>query len=182
MFVMTAKVSKTKLAVIITGVIALVVAVVIAVSAGGKKDPADKPNADTNDARILFLAGFSWDVNAEPVQAQPVTIPNAEENEVFSRYNDLQKSQGYDLTQYTGKQVQRYVYEILNYPDADAPVYATMFVCDGRVIGGDVTNTAPDGKMHGFALPAELADGEPLRPAETQAPTETEPCAPTASE
>lgn len=184
MFVMTAKVSKTKLAAIITAVIALVVVVVIAVSAGGKKNPADKPNADTNDARVQFLAAYGWDVNAEPVQAQPVTIPNAEENEVFSRYNDLQKSQGYDLTQYAGKQVQRYVYEILNYPNADAPVYATMFVYDGMVIGGDVTNTAPDGKLHGFSLPSELADGETFRQTETQAPTEaeTEPCTTTASE
>lgn len=152
---MTAKVSKTKIAAIITAIIALVVIIVIAISAGSKAPAAEK-NADTNDARVKFLAEYGWDVNAEPVQAQPVILPGTEENEVFTRYNDLQKSQGYDLSQYAGKKVQRYVYEILNYPEAEAPVYATMFVLDGQVIGGDITNSAPDGKMHGFAMPPEL--------------------------
>lgn len=156
MFVLTAKMSKTKIAAIITAVIALVVVIVIAVSAGSKASPSSAVNADTNDARMKFLANYGWDVNAEPVQAQPVTVPNTTDNEVFCKYNDLQKSQGYDLTQYAGQKVQRYVYEILNYPNADAPVYATMFVLNGCVIGGDVTNTAPDGKIHGFALPQEL--------------------------
>lgn len=174
MFVMTAKVSKTKVAAIITAIIALVVIVVIAVGAGSKKETAQKPNADTNDARVKFLAEYGWDVNAEPVQAQPVTLPQTEGNEVFTKYNELQKSQGYDLTKYAGKKVQRYVYEIVNYPCAEEPVYATMFVLDGTVIGGDVTNTAPDGKMHGFALPSELSEDAAFRQVETETPTEAE--------
>lgn len=174
MFVMTAKVSKTKVAAILTAIIALVVIVIIAVSAGSKKDTAQKPNADTNDARVRFLAEYGWDVNAEPVQVQSVVLPDAEENEVFARYNALQKSQGYDLSKYAGKKVQRFVYEILNYPDADQPVYATVFVSDGTVIGGDVTNTAPDGKMHGFALPSELGCPETFHIVETEAETEAE--------
>lgn len=155
MFVLTAKMSKTKIAAIITGVIALTVILVIAITAGSGK-PSSAKNADTNDARMKFLSNYGWDVNAEPVQSQPVTVPSDTDNEIFCRYNELQKSQGYDLTQYAGQKVQRYVYEILNYPDADGPVYATMFVKDGCVIGGDVTNTAQNGKMHGFAMPAEL--------------------------
>ncbi len=156
MFVLTAKMSKTKIAAIVTAVIALVVILVVAISAGSKNAHTSAINADTNDARIRFLANYGWDVNAEPVQSQSVTVPTAAENEVFCRYNDLQKSQGYDLTQYAGQTIQRYVYEILNYPNASEPVYATMFVQNGCVIGGDVTNTASGGKIHGFALPQEL--------------------------
>ena len=81
-----------------------------------------------------------------------VRIPE-KDSETFSRYNELQKSQGFDLTEHAGKKATRYVYEILNYPDADQPVYATIFVLDGKIVGGDVTNTAPDGKMHGFKMP-----------------------------
>lgn len=158
MFVMTAKVSKTKIAAIITAIITLVVIIVIAVSASSNQKSTQSPNADTNDARVQFLANFSWNVNAEPVQAQPVIMPSSEDNEVFARYNALQKSQGYDLSQYAGKQVQRYVYEILNYPEADAPVYATLFVLDGNVIGGDITDTSVEGKMHGFEMPSELQE------------------------
>lgn len=153
MFVLTAKVSKTKIAAAVTILIAIVVLIVIVSAARGSSGQQSNANADTNDARVTFLAQFGWDVNADAVQAQAVTIPKTADNEVFTRYNELQKSQGYDLTEHAGKKAMRYVYEILNYPDASAPVYATLFVIDGSVVGGDVTNTAPEGTMHGFAKP-----------------------------
>lgn len=150
MFVFTTKVSKTKLAAIVTLLIAAVV--VVAALAAAKSDAGegeDALNGESNDSRVTFLAQYGWEVNAEPVQTQTVAVPKAD-SEAFSRYNALQKSQGFDLTAYAGQQAMRYVYEILNYPEADKPVYATIFVCQGKIIGGDVTNTAPDGKMHGF--------------------------------
>lgn len=150
MFVITTKVSKTKLAAAVTLLIAAVVlvAVLAAAKTAAPQEP-DAMNGETNDARVAFLAQYDWQVNAEPVQTQTVKIP-AEDSEVFTRYNELQKSQGFDLTQYAGQQATRYVYEILNYPDSDSPVYATVFVLNGRIIGGDVTDTAPEGKMQGF--------------------------------
>ncbi len=152
MFVITAKVSKTKIAAAATIVIALVVLIAIVYAA--KTDPSQQEelSADTNDGRVAFLAQYGWDVNADPVQTMTVRIPE-KDSETFSRYNELQKSQGFDLTEHAGKKATRYVYEILNYPDADQPVYATIFVLDGKIVGGDVTNTAPDGKMHGFKMP-----------------------------
>lgn len=152
MFVWTAKVSKTKLAALVTGIIAVIVLAAVISAAKQENPELESAAGDTNDARITFLAQFGWEVNGEPVQTQTVSIPT-EDSEVFSRYNELQKSQGYDLTQYAGKRVSRYVYEILNYPDASAPVYATVFVHAGKIIGGDVTNTAPEGAMHGFTMP-----------------------------
>ena len=152
MFVITTKVSKTKIAAAVTVLIALVVLAAIAYAA--KSDPPEQeaPSAETNDGRIAFLARYGWNVNAEPVQTMPVTIPDRD-SEAFSRYNALQKSQGFDLTALAGKKAVRYVYEILNYPDATQPVYATIFVYDGKVVGGDVTDSSPGGKMHGFKLP-----------------------------
>ncbi len=152
MFVITAKVSKTKIAAAATIVIALVVLIAIVYAA--KTDPSQQEelSADTNDGRVAFLAQYGWDVNADPVQTMTVRIPE-KDSETFSRYNELQKSQGFDLTEHAGKKATRYVYEILNYPDADQPVYATIFVLEGKIVGGDVTNTAPDGKMHGFKMP-----------------------------
>ena len=150
MFVMTAKVSKTKLAAIVTLLIAAVVAVAILLAS--RSDLPASDGADTNEGRVTFLAGYGWEVNAEPVQTQTVTVPK-KDSEAFSRYNALQRSQGYDLTAYAGKTAVRYVYEILNYPDATEPVYAALFVCEGRIIGGDITDTSPNGLMHGFAKP-----------------------------
>ena len=78
-----------------------------------------------------------------------VRIPE-EPSEVFQSYNQLQKSQGFDLSQYAGKTVMRYVYKINNFPDATEPVYATLLVHKNQIIGGDITDTAANGAMQGF--------------------------------
>ena len=150
MFVITTKVSKTKIAAVATVLIALVVlGAMLAASKNGTVENIDDRNGETNEERVLFLTEQGWQVNAEPVQTQSIRIP-AEDSEVFRRYNELQKSQGFDLTQYAGRQAARYVYEVLNCPDAGGPVYATVFVLDGKIVGGDVTDTAPAGKMRGI--------------------------------
>jgi hypothetical protein len=44
-----------------------------------------------------------------------------------------------------------------NYPGATAPVYATVLVYENQVIGGDVTDTGPNGKIRGFKMPESFA-------------------------
>ena len=79
-----------------------------------------------------------------------------EQSEVYKRYNALQKSQGYDLSQYAGKTVMRYVYKINNFPGATEPVYATLLIYKNQVIGGDITDTGAKGVIQGFGkLPTE---------------------------
>lgn len=172
MFVMTAKLSKPRL--IAAGVLILaVVILVVALVSGGGGGSADAPDGATNDARLAYLAGFGWSVNGTPKQTQQVRIPKSADDRVFSRYNALQKSQGFDLTAHAGKEATRYVYEILNYPDASAPVYASVLVLDGHIIGGDITDTAPGGAIHGFCKPGTTApNAEPSEA--TEAGTETE--------
>ena len=84
-----------------------------------------------------------------PTESSQVRIPS-ETTEVFDRYNALQKSQGYDLSQYAGKTVMRYVYQVNNYPGATDPVYATLLVHKNQVIGGDITNTSAKGAVQGL--------------------------------
>ena len=72
---------------------------------------------------------------------------------MYQRYNALQISQGFDLTQYAGKTVTRYVYTVENYPDAQEPVYATLLVYQDQVIGGDVTDTSAGGVVQGLQMP-----------------------------
>ena len=156
MFVITTKVSKTKLAALVTLLIAaLVLGSILAAAKTGTPEAADARNGQTNEARVAYITQQGWQVNAEPVQTQSVKIPT-EEGEVFRRYNELQKSQGFDLTQYAGRQATRYVYEVLNAADAAGPVYATIFVLDGKIVGGDVTDTAPAGKMRGVVKSGKL--------------------------
>ena len=65
----------------------------------------------------------------------------------------------------------RFVYKINNYPGATEPVYATLLVYKNKVIGGDITDTAAMGKIHGFKLPETLSTTPTTAP--TTAPTTT---------
>ena len=171
MFVFTAKLSKPKL--LAAGILflaAILLIVLIAFSGGGE---TAAPAGESNDDRVAYLATFGWSVNAEPTEVQQVRIPDAADNKVFSRYNDLQLSQGFDLTQYAGKEVMRYVYEVLNYPDATEPVYASLLVYNGQIVGGDITDTSPNGRIHGFAMPGSPQATEPSEATET--PSESAP-------
>ena len=157
MLIMTTKVDKRKLLIAAAALIAAIAALLLL---GGREDPqptasmTTAPAADTNDARVKFLTDLGWEVTTSPAEASEVRIPR-EADEVFDRYNALQKSQGYDLTKYAGKKVMRYVYQINNFPGAKEPVYATLLVYKDRIIGGDITDTTPGGRVQGFA-PAQI--------------------------
>ncbi len=157
MMIVSAKVSKRKL---LTGLLAAVGIICLLVFLFNRSDvpetsgdtTAPSTDAATNEARIAYLVSFGWEVQETPVETQEVRIPE-EFNEVFTRYNQLQQTQGFDLTEYAGKSAKRYVYAITNYPDGSSDYYATVLVHKNRIIGGDVTSTAQGGKMHGFAMP-----------------------------
>ena len=133
---------------------------------------AESSAVTANDDRVKFLEEFGWEVTPAPRESTQVRIPQ-EEGEMFRRYNALQKGQGYDLSKFAGKKVMRYVYEITNFPGAQEPVYATVLVYKGKVIGGDVTDTSAKGKIRGFQMPPAAA--APTTPTAPTAPTETQP-------
>ena len=151
MLVMTAKVDKKKIAIILVAVIA-VIAGALLLFGGSNDTPTVSTNVSNNDARVAFLKSFGWDVTNSPVESSQVRIPE-ESSEVFDRYNALQKSQGYDLSAYAGKTVMRFVYKINNFPNATEPVYATLLVYKNQIIGGDVTDTSAKGKVYSFKMP-----------------------------
>lgn len=154
MMVMTAKVDKKKIAMIVTAIIILVAGLIMLLG-GNDAEPTVSTGVSNNDARVDFLKTFGWEVTTSPTESGQVRIP-AESNEVFDRYNALQKSQGYDLSAYAGKTVMRYVYKINNYPGATAPVYATLLIYKNQVIGGDVTDTSAKGTVRSFKMPQDM--------------------------
>ena len=159
MLVMTAKVDKKKIAIILAAVV-LLVAGAIMLFGGSDAEPTSAATVSNNDARVAFLKSFGWDVTTSPVESSQVRIPS-HSTEVFDRYNALQKAQGYDLTAYAGKTVMRYVYRINNYPKATEPVYATLLIYKNQVIGGDITNTAANGTMQALTkakVPAQIPE------------------------
>jgi len=106
------------------------------------------PRAETAADIISFLGAFGWQVQAEPVSHKSVQIP-ARFNDVYERYNALQKQQGFDLSRYRADIVDSYSFRVLNHP-VSADVFANVLVFRGRIIGGDICSYAIDGFMTGF--------------------------------
>ena len=170
MMVMTAKVDLKKIMLALAAVAALIVALILLLGDG--KDATQTAALSSNDGRVTFLKSFGWDVTTSPRESGQVKIPS-EESEAFRRYNALQKSQGYDLSKFAGKNVMRYVYQVNNFPGATDPVYATVLVYKKEIIGGDVTQSGAKGKIQGFKLPESTLPSVTTTPIPSTASTET---------
>ena len=149
MMVMTAKLNLKKILMILTAAAAVILSVILLLGRTAETPAASAPAVSGNEARVRFLTDLGWDVKETPTESSQVRVPK-ETSQLYERYNNLQKSQGYDLTPYPGKTVMRHVYEIRNYPGATAPVYATILSSKDQIIGGDITDTGADGKIRGF--------------------------------
>ena len=169
MMMMTAKVNMKKILIALVAVVGLIIALVSLL--GGKDANTDAVTTmSDNDSRVKFLESQGWQVTTSPKEASQVKIPT-EQTPAYSRYNDLQKSQGYDLSKYAGKTVMRYVYEVQTDSEAQHPVYATLLVYKNQIIGGDVTDTAVKGAVQGLKKPEATAPAT-TAPTESSAPTE----------
>ena len=162
MMVMTAKVNMKKTLILLGAIAAIIIAMIMAIG-GSDTQTTAAPALTGNDARVKFLKDFGWEIENSPVESSQVRIPE-QVTEVFDRYNQLQKSQGYDLSKLAGKNAMRYVYKISNYPGATDPVYATVLVHKQQIVGGDVTDTSAKGKVQGFKMPKTAT---PTTPSET---------------
>lgn len=171
MMVMTAKVDMKKIAIILAAVVGVILAIVLLFGGNSDAAPTGTAAVSNNDARVKFLTDLGWEVSTSPTESSQVRIPE-EQTQVYERYNALQKSQGYDLSQYAGKTVMRYVYKVNNFPGATEPVYATLLIYKNQIIGGDITNTAAKGVVQGFkkqeaTLPEQTMPTESTVPATT---------------
>ena len=155
MMVMTAKVDFKKILIILAAIAAVILSVILLTGDSPAAQTAG-PAPGSNDARVKFLRDFGWEVTSSPTESGQVRIPK-DTSEVFDRYNALQKSQGYDLSKYAGKNVMRYVYRVNNYPGAREPVYATLLLHKNKVIGGDITDTSAGGHIRPFRMPETSA-------------------------
>ena len=148
MLVLTATVDLKKIALILGAVAAVILGLILLFGGDHTQTTAATP-VSNNEQRVQFLESLGWEVAASPAESGQVRIPETA-TEVFDRYNQLQKQQGYDLSTYAGKNVMRYVYKVENFPDATEPVYATVLVYKNQIIGGDITDTSAGGKVQGI--------------------------------
>lgn len=148
MMIFTAKFTRKKaaLAVILAG---LVVGLVI-VLAGlpGETSPSD-PGGNAgqisdNSGRVAFLEAYGWQVESEPVETLQLLLPEQLEG-AWAAYSDLQQRQGFDLSPYCGKRVERFTYTVTNYPGISQGVQANLYLCEDTVVAGDIFCTGENG-------------------------------------
>ncbi len=111
----------------------------------------------TEEDRIKFIEGFGLKVTGEPTEAEEFAMPR-DLDRVLLGYNELQKSQGLDISKYTRKRVTHYAYEVTNY-DADGKVYVNLLMYRDRIIACDISSGDPEG----FVLPLSRLDAEKLK-------------------
>lgn len=151
MFVVTLKSNKIKRAVIILCVALLIVLLTVfginVLCSGVSKASAVSGKADI----VKFISNFGWVTDSEPLEVKKVVIPE-EFDDVYENYNKIQLQQGYDLSKYCGREVERYTFKVTNYPnyENDDTIRVNVLVYDGNIVGGDVCSVRLDGFMHGF--------------------------------
>ena len=112
----------------------LVVALVLSLNGGAVPTSASVSGMKDNSARVTYLQQRGWTVGDQAVSTQELLIPDTLD-ESYDSYQTLQRQQGFDLENYCGQRVQRYVYPISNHPTGRSDVQAVLLVCDGTLIG-----------------------------------------------
>ena len=154
MFVYSVKTKHIKVLLLVAFVLFTVVSLFI-LSNESEQTSSDNMlvSAETHKERMNFISQYGWQVEEEPVEIKEVIIPE-EFDDVYTAYNDIQRSQGFDLTEYAGKRAKRWTYTVKNYEgyENEECININLLVIDGRVIGGDVCSVELDGFMHGFSM------------------------------
>ena len=105
----------------------------------------------TNEDRVKFFSEHGYTVTPEPIETVEFTLP-AELDRVLTGYNEIQKTQGLDLSRYLKKSVTRYTYEVKDYPGYGGKVYANLVLCRDRIIAVDICSADPSGFVHGISV------------------------------
>ncbi len=152
MFILTARVNVKKIA--LTAAIAVVVCATAAVALLGARQAqaaaAVSPKGiKTADDRAAYLQEWGWQVSPEAILTEELVLPE-QFGEEYTQYLALQKEMGFDLTDYAGKRIKRYTYEVLNYPGGETGVTAHLLMRRNTVIGGEIMG---GNFLHSLAMP-----------------------------
>lgn len=155
MLIWTAKFSRKKavLSVLFMGVV--MVLLILLAGRKGEEDTAP-PQLTDNNQRIAYLESLGWHVETEPLETLQFLLPEPLE-EPYLTYNELQLSQGFDLSACCGKQLSRYTYAVTNYPGKTDGVQLNLYVCETYAVAGDVFCASSDGFQQALKFPEESA-------------------------
>ena len=120
---------------------AIIAAIILSFSSCTKTYPAK------NGEQIVEMLSDCGIETAGDCTQKTVTIPE-QFGEVYERYNELQKQQGFDLCRYRSREAVVYTFPVVSVDGVHTDfAEAHVMVCDDIVIGGDLACTALGGEM-----------------------------------
>ncbi len=148
MFVINFKLSGTKIAaLLVTAIIAAVLTVAICLETYSKPNGATAVISD-NLSAYDYISSFGPTVDQSALVTDEIVVPDTF-SEVYENYNEIQKSQGFDLEKYKGCKLLRYTYPVIDYPDREKAVFVEILTYKGKVVGADIFST----DLEGFVSP-----------------------------
>lgn len=90
-----------------------------------------------NAERVEFIRRFGLAVEEAPIGEEAFSMPESLDR-VLLGYNELQRSQGLDISKYLKKKVTRYTYRVTNY-EAGGEVVVNLLVHSQRIIAADLS-------------------------------------------
>ena len=144
MLIWTAKFSRKKAAAAVVPMGVVMAALIVLTGRAPTEPEAPQPKLTTNEERVAYLQSLGWTVEPEPIETLQFLLP-AELDEPYRSYNELQRSQGFDLTSCCGKQVSRCTYTVTNYPGQPKGVQANLYICEDTPVAGDVCSSGARG-------------------------------------
>lgn len=150
MLVLTAKLSRKRIiAFVILCAIALSAVILCAPNRDNSSQTEAKKFSVANDADAsAYFKSLGYDCADKAKDVKEVQIPK-EFDDVYKKYNEMQKTCGFDLEKYSGKNVTLYNFNITNYKDSEN-VVGELLVYKKKIIGGSIYTAELDGFMHGL--------------------------------
>ena len=147
---------KAALAVILAGAV-LAALILLLGQHGGNVGASEQPCLSSNGERVAYLRELGWEIDPEPLTTLQFLLPPKLSGDYIT-YNDLQKSQGFDLETCCGKQVTRYTYTVTNYPDRPEGVQLNLYICEEQPVAGDILCAGADGFQDTLVYPTAETD------------------------
>ena len=116
-------------------------------------------NIKTKEDRLAFISGFGLTADSESETEEGFSMPESLDRALLG-YNEIQRSQGLDLSKYLKKRVTHYSYRITNY-EAEGEVRVNLLVYKNRIIACDISSAEGEG----FVLPLTELDSAKIKQA-----------------
>ena len=98
----------------------------------------------TTEDMVNFIEGFGIKVEKMPLEEKTFSVPENFDR-IISGYNEIQRTQGLDISKYKNKKVTRYTFKAIDYENYEGEVFVNLIVYKNTVVACDVSSADPTG-------------------------------------